>query len=763
MNDLHVVGQPIPSVDGIEKVTGAAAYYSDHRPPGMLYGAILRSPFPHARIRGIDVSKAKKLRGVRAVVTGESYAGIPYGVFTNSRDQFLLARDKVRYIGEEVAAVAATSQDVAQEALALISVDYEDLPAVFDFKKAMEPGAPQLHEHAPNNIGAENNTSYGDVDACWRRADYRRTETFFCEAISHVQMEPYGVLASYSGGKLLIWAPTTSPFARRRALSNVLDLPAQKIRVHKVFSGGAFGGRSETFPADYCAARLSIACGRPVRITLSREESLMMSRQKHPMEVTMGLALTKDGAILAKTLDLLADGGAYMSTGPIAIGWPLAMVEIALRSKSLRWRGRRIYTNRPIRGAMKGHGGQQVHYAESCLLDLCAKDLGIDPLDIRLRNAMKTGEEALSGSRVVSSGLSEALEACAGAVNWKTPKPSANGKLRGRGIGGAGMINGFNMGFRSSSSAYLKFNEDASLTLFTGAVDNGQGNNTMVVQVAAEALGVPVSSIELISADSETTPQDPGAYSMSATFVSGNGVRAAALDAREQLLALAAERLEANVADIEGYNGELWVRGAPQRRVGIGALVRHAYAVGRPVLGRGSYTPKINFNRDWLTPGKQYGQATGTYSYGAVTAEVEVDPETGEVTVLKVAAAQDCGKAINPRAVDGQVHGSVLFGIGQVFHEGFTWDGGMALNPNLLEYHIPTIKETPEIVSLIVESNDPDGPYGAKEAAEAAGLAVISALVNAVYDATGVMFTRLPISPADVVKALEAKQRQRRG
>ncbi|MBI3092189.1 MAG: molybdopterin-dependent oxidoreductase [Candidatus Tectomicrobia bacterium] len=759
MSEFAVVGTNARKYDGVEKVTGAGKYTADLNPPGMLLGRILRSPHPHARIVCIDVSRALALPGVKVCVTGAEYAGMKFGVFPSTRDQSLIAIDKVRYVGEEVVGVAAFDEDTAEEALDLIDVEYEPLPAVFTIDEAMKEGAPALHEAFPNNVGAELHTEYGDVEAGFRRADHVRQDTFTTTALAHCQMEPYAVLCHYQNGRLNVWAPNTSVFARRRALSNALGLELNQVHVHKIYTGGAFGGRSETFPADWIAAMLSMKSNRPVKIGLSREESIMTTRQKHEMRITVKSGAKKDGTLVARHFQVWAGGGAYMSTGPIAIGWPLAMIESTFRCPNLKYEGYRVYTNRPICGAMRGHGGQQLHFADSCNLERLAQDLGLDAVDIRLRNAVQAGEVLPSGSKITSCGLTETLQRVAEESGFRNKVGRQRHLSRGVGIGCSSMINGFNMGARSGSQAYVKFNEDGSATVFSGINDTGQGNETAAVQVAAEELGLPMEKIRLVSSDTDLTPQDPGSYSMSSTFISVNGVYQAAADARRQLFKLAAEHLECNPEDLVARNGVISVQGSPGTSVAIEKVIWRAWQRGKEIVGSGIYMPKLNLKRDWIAPGMQTGQVTGAYSFGAVAVEVEVNRDTGEVTILDITAAHDLGRALNPKAAEGQLEGFLAFGIGQALYEGLVWDGGMNLNPTLLDYKYPTTQEMPPVKSILVESIDPEGPFGAKEAAETIGLAVISATVNAVADAIGVQFNDLPLTPARILRALEGKER----
>jgi 4-hydroxybenzoyl-CoA reductase alpha subunit len=756
LEEFQWIGKRVPKVDAFIKATGSAKFTNDISLPNMLHGKILRSPYAHARILRIETTKARRLPGVKAIVTGRDTYAEKYGVFPDHRDQYLLALEKVRYIGEEVAAVAAVDEETAQEALDLIEVEYEPLIPVFDPLEALKEGAPVIHEHAPNNVSSEVLIEFGDIEKGFKDSYGLVEDRFEADALSHCQLEPYVSLASYdsSSERLMMWMPHQSPFTKQKGLSNTLKLPLGNIRVLKSYIGGAFGGRSEVSPSDFCAALLSMQSGRPVKIGYSREETFTTTRQKHPWIIHIKMGCNRDGELMASKIRIIADGGAYNSTGAIAISVSYAMLESLYKIANVRYEASRAYTNKPIRGAMKGHGVQQFFFAFESTLDMLAKEVGLDPLEIRLRNIVKAGEKLNSGSYVTSCGLKDTLIQTAKVAQFKE-RWHGSAKKRGMGIGCGSMISGFNMGFRSGSTAYIKFNEEGEATLFTGTTDNGQGNDSMMVQIAAEELGLPMEDINLISADTELTPLDPGSYSMSSAFVSANAVRAAASDARRQILELAAEELEANALDIELKNKSAFVKGSPTMDVAIKNLIIKSYRKGKPVFGSGHFRPAIDYERDWTKKGQQKGQMTGAYTYGAAVAEVEVDSETGEVKVLRVTAAHDCGFAINPTAVEGQIEGSVGFAWGQGVSEGLMMDKGQVMNANFIDYKLPVASDMPEMNAIIVESHDPNGPYGAKESSEAVHPAIVAAIANAIAEAADIRPKSLPITPEKVFRLLK--------
>ena len=754
MGDHSVVGKRMPRIDSVAKATGDARYTADMTLPRMLHGKVLRSPHAHARILHIDASKAEQLSGVRAVVTGQDIAGIKWGVFRYTRDQTLLAVDKVRYVGEDVAAVAAVDEDTALEALGLIEVEYEVLPAVFDPIEAMKEGAPCIHDHVENNVNVLVPIEVGDVEQGFREAHYVREDRFKSGEHGYYQAEPYAVLVNCdASGNLEIWLPTASPHTKAKALANLLNMPLHKVKLRKAYSGGAFGGRSDVFPGEFIAALLCLKARRPVKIVYTREESLTCIRQIHSMVVDLKTGVKEDGVFVATEIKSIMDGGAFSSTGPIAASVPFLVWEETYRLPNVRFHGYRIYTNKPVRG-MYGSHGRAFLGGLGMQLDMIAEELGIDPVEIRLRNALQSGDTQATGSKVFSCGLSEALRQAAEKSRWKEKR----GKLpygKGIGMGCNGMMVGFPMGIRGGSSAYIKFNEDAGATLISGVADNGQGNDSMMVQIAADVLGMRMDEINLVSADSEITTLDQGAYSQAAAFVSGNAVFAAASDARKQLLSVAAEMLETDVAVLELKDHKVYEVDDPDRNAPLHKIIRYALLRNKPITGRGSYMPYVDQKREWVHNPR--GQQAGAFSFGAFVVEVEVDVETGQVKLTQVTGAHDCGFAINPMAVEGQIDGNVgRAGVGASLLEEYVWDGGQMLNPNMLEHKLPLSVDMPPVIQrIIVESMDPEGPFGAKEAGLAGAMNLFQAVGNAIYDAVGVWLHEFPFTPERVLEAIE--------
>jgi len=755
-DDYKLIGKSVPRIDARAKVTGEALFTADLKFPRMLVAKVLRSPHAHARILNVDTSRAEKLRGVHAVVTGKDTAGEKWGVFRYTRDQQLLCVDKARYLGDEVAAVAAVDEETAEEALKLIFVDYEPLPAVFDFWSAVAPDAPRIHDEYPRNINVEVKIEVGLVDEAFRNCRLVREDTFLAEEDSYFMSEPYAVVANcHADGSVEIWMPNASPHTKAKALSNALRLPLSQVNVRKITIGGAFGGRSDVFPAEFICSLLSIKTQRPVKLVYTREENTIATRMGHAMLTTHKTGVDKNGKVLARESICWLDGGAYSSTGPIATSVPFLCHEQAYNVPNVRFYGYRIYTNKPVRGMIRIHG-RSFACGVDTQLDMIGEELGIDPVTMRLVNARRPGETTPTGSHVASCGLVECIEQTAEQSNFlaKFKKSVPN---RGIGMGVNSVQTGFPLGIRGGSQAFIKFHEDGGATVISGVVDNGQGNDNMLVQIAAEELGLPMSEIRLISADTESTPTDAGSYSMISTFGGGNAVKRAAEDARAQLFEVASEMLEADPEDLVARDRKIFVRGAPDAGVPLPKVVRQALLLGRPIMGRGAFNPDVDQRREWI--GNPSGQLSQAFSFGATVAEVEVDPETGQVKALDVTCAQDCGFALNPLIVEGQFEGSVAMGgQGGMLAEEHRWHNGHCLNPTMLEYKIPTIKEMPRIKPIIVETIDPGGPYGAKEAGMSVAMSSAQAYCCAVGHALGIYFNHYPLTPERIRDAIERKQ-----
>ena len=756
--DYSIIGKRVPRVDSLSRVTGEVLFSADLQFPRMLVAKVKRSPLAHARILHVDTSKAEKLKGVKAVVTARDTASIKWGVFRYTQDMALLPDDKVRYFGEDIAAVAALDEETALEALKLIDLDLEELPAVYDPMEAMASEGPLIHEDFPNNINVHIDIDVGDIEKGFKEAHLVREDTFTADEDNYFQGEPYAVVARFDDtGNLEIWMPNGGPHMKSKPLSNLLQMPLHRVRVRKVAIGGAFGGRSEISPADFICALLARKSGRPVKLVYTREENSVNVRMGHALTTTIRTGVDRDGRVLARDITCTLDGGAYSSTGPIATSVPFLCMEQAYRMENVRYNGYRIFTNKPARGMIRMHG-RSFACGVDLQLDLLGRELGIDPVTMRLLNARQAGDTTPTGSYVATCGLTECINRAAEKAGW-TEKYQKLPPWRGIGIGVNSVQTGFPLGIRGGSQALIKFNEDGGVTLISGVVDNGQGNDNMLVQIVAEELGLEMEDITLITADTEVTPNDPGSYSMVSTFVGGNAARLAAVNAKKQLLEIAGEAMEADPGDLEIKSKRIFVKGSPDHFLLLKKVVRMGMIQGRPVSGEGHYIPKVDNRREWVTNPK--GQMCAAFSFGATIAEVEVDPETGIVKALEVTAAQDVGYALNPMVIEGQFEGSVAMGgHGGMLTEHHFWDKGRCLNPTQLEYKVPLATDMPRINNIIVRTDDPEGPYGAKEAGMSIAMSAAQAYAAAISNAIGITVKDFPMTPDKVLAAIEEKNKK---
>lgn len=758
MSDYAIIGKRMPRVDSRTKVMGKAKYTADLKLPGMLVGKILRSPLAHARILSIDTTKAASLPGVKAVVTGKDTEGVKWGVFAYTRDQQFIQTEKVRYIGDEVAGVAAVDEETALKALDLIDVEYEELPAVFEPMEAMVSETELIHDDFPDNINVHVNIDTGNVDENFAKAHYIREDTFVAAEESYFQAEPYAVVARFDHEECLeIWCPNGGPHMKSKPLSNAFKIPLHKVKVRKIAIGGAFGGRSEICPADYICALLAKKTNRPVKIVFTREENTIATRQGHSMITTHKTGVDKNGQVLARETTCYMDGGAYSSTGPIATSVPFLSMEQAYRMGSVRYNGYRVYTNKPIRGMIRVHG-RCFAAGLDIQLDLIAEQLGLDPVEMRLRNSRQPGEYTSTKSYVGSCAMDETIHKAAEASNWK----EKFGKLpayHGIGIGTNSVQTGFPMGIRGGSQSFIKFNEDGEATVMSGVVDNGQGNDNMLVQIAAEELGLLPEDIHLVSADTETTSSDPGSYSQVSTFVGGQAVMVAAKNCRKKLFDVASKILKVEPDTLVAKNRMIFVEDDPEKSISIKKVVRISLLNFNSVNAEGGYWPKVDMKREWVK--NPYGQMCEAFTFGTTIVEVKVDPETGQVDVLNATACQDVGKALNPLVLEGQFEGSIAMGgQGGMLTEYHEWKDGRCLNSTMLDYKVPLACDMPEISNIIVESIDPKGPYGAKEAGMSIAMSAAQAYAAAVSNAIGVHMDSFPLTPDKIFAAIKEKKAQ---
>jgi len=753
---LNVVGTRVPMLDAALKAKGAALFTDDLVLPGMLFGKILRSPLPHAKILNIDTTRAEKLPGVKGVVTGRDIPDRQYGIVPMAKDEYALAKDKVRYIGDDVAAVCAIDPEIAEEAIELIDVDYEELPAVYDPLESIKEGAPVIHEGVANNTSFAINKEFGDVARAFAESDAVFEDRFYSQAVNHAPLEPHAALAQFDplNGELTLWSSTQIPFFLRRNLSNTLQIPESKVRVIKPKVGGGFGQKIDMFAKDFCAAWFAIQLGKPVKFVYEREEVFISTRQRHPMYITVKTGVKKDGTIMGQKFQAHADGGAYNSTAPTMIALSCFFLMIPYHVPNLIYEGYHVYTNKPVGGAMRGHGIPQARFAVERQLDMIADRIGVDPAEIRIKNSIHAGEPHSAGFVINTCGFSESVTTAAEAIGWQEKR----GKLplgRGVGLAGASFPSGVSNMSHISSGAVVQLGRDGAVNVLSGAADIGQGAETVISQIVAEELGVRLEDIRITAADTGITPLDPGTFGSGVTVRAGNAARLAALSVKQKLFNLIADKLQADAADLDARDRKIFVKGSPDKSMTLAqALKTYQYAdLPMPIVGRGSWMAPAS---EPTTLFKENGNFSPNYSFMTQAADVEVDLNTGKVKLLRMVTAHDCGRPINPMLVEGQLEGSVVGGMGQALYEHVIVEKGQVMNPSFLDYGFPTFLEMPEIDAIEVETDDPIGPYGAKEAGEGTQLSPAPAIVNAIHDAIGVDFLELPITPEKILDALEA-------
>lgn len=759
-----VLGSRGRKADAIRKAIGTEVYADDIALPRMAHARILRSTRPHARIVSIDTSRAEALPGVFAVMVG-SELPTPYCVIPWTPDETALCTDKVRYVGDGVAAVAARDEETAIQAIDLIEVVYEDLPFVLDLDAAEAEGAPLVHDTdwkgraRTSNLCKEVALAFGDVDAGFAKADAVVDNTWFYEGSTHAPIEPHCAVADWSrDGQLTLWSSTQVPHYLHRELARVLAVPQAKVRVIQPALGGAFGGKSEPFDLEFVVSHLSRKAGRPVKLLYTREEVFYSHRGRHPMEMHIRMGATQDGTLTAVDNDIRIDGGAYHSFGMITTYYAGQLLTGPVDFETYRFRARRFYTNKPCCGPKRGHGSVQPRFAFECALDELAEQLGLDPLEIRRRNALTGGGETVNGQTVPSLGLLECLDAVERASGWT----DRWGQLpRGKGLGVAcsmyisGTAYPIYPNEMPQSGVTVRADRSGKLAILCGASDIGQGSDGMLTYILAEETGVSPDDIVVFSSDTDLTPVDLGAYSSRVTFMCGIAAQEAGRKLRNAMKAALAAHWSIPEEQVGVGLGTWYDRADAGRQLPVQeVLVLAEVAAGVPLSFSGGYrTRKVGGDYRGGTIG-----ASPAYSCTAHVAEVTVDEETGIVTVDKVWVAHDCGFALNPTLVEGQIEGSVYMGYAEALMEAQVFDErGLHTGPNLLDYRIPTSVETPDLFATIVESLDPGGPYGAKEAGEGPLHPIIPAIANAVWDAVGIRLRQIPFTPERVLAALKAR------
>jgi 4-hydroxybenzoyl-CoA reductase subunit alpha len=755
MSQKPCIGASVPRVDAWAKATGTAEYTDDLSLPGMLHGVLLRSPLPHARIRAIDTSRARALPGVKAVITGADLPRVRYGnwrFFPATQDEYALAVEKVRFAGDPVAAVAAIDRDTAVAALDLIEVDWEELPGLFDLDAAMAEGAGRIHEETAGNVSVTREIDYGDLAAGFARADYVRDDVYLMPPVSHAYLEPCSSLAQADAlGRITLWTSTQTPYIVQCLLASVLGLRENEVRVIKPYVGGGFGGKMELRSWDVCAAFIARLLGKPVKFTQTRAEELYAGRRRHPMRLRSRVGFTKDGLLTAKDLTVHLDGGGYNSMGPTATFLVGNLGAMLYRYPAYRYRGFHVYTNNPPAGAMRGFGAPQALFVAEGQMNEAAADLGIDPIDIRLKNAMHPGDKIRGFATIGTCAFTETLEKVAEMSEWRRKRHERKPGT-GIGVGCYSFVTGGNFNWFDTkypfSAAEVRAYADGTVHLLTMAADIGQGSDTVLQQILAEDLGLRLADVTLYAGDTSLGPKgDLGTWASRVTFMVGNAILDATRQIKEELFKVAALKFDTNVIHaFECKEGMVRVKRRPEKAIPFGEAVAMVQSLrrGEPLIARGSYTPR------------DMGLVTPTFSFGAQVAEVEVDPETGRVRVTRIHTAHDCGTPLNPQAVEGQVEGCVQMGLGYALTEELVMRRGRTLNASFLDYKIPGALDMPRMDSVCVGGPEPRGPFGAKESGEGPVSPTAPAIAEAVWHATGYRARRLPITAEQVLRHLEA-------
>jgi len=762
MAEYSLIGKRIPQINSREKVTGEAIYCADLKIPGMLVGKIKRSPYPFARIISIDASKAQKIRGVKTVITARDVTQFPYGYIP---DEVPLAFEYVRFVGDEVAAVAAIDEETAEEALDLIEVEYEELTPVLDVEKAMEPGAPAVH---PELSGVKQNIAYnidytrGDGEAAFEQADLVLEERFSTQAAHQVYLEPQACIAHWDvSDKLTIWCSLQRPFVTRATIAKTLGIPEYRIRMIQLYVGGGFGGKGATPQRLYpISALLSKKAGKAVKIVLDRAEDLMAGRPRLSEIIDLRLGFKMDGTLIAESAVITANTGAYVELTPSILIASAVRHSCLYRNRNIKMVANLVYTNTIPKGSVRGYGNPQPLFALESMMDTAADKLGIDPTEIRLKNSTQNGDITVHGWIINSCGLDQSIHLAAEHSDWKEKRQKT--KERNRGIGMACQV--WVSGNRAlhplydGSAALVRIDQYGKVTVISGEGEIGQGASTVFAQIAAEEIGVPLDDVKVLPVDTDVSPFCLGACASRVTVLGGNAIRLAAIDVKKQVLEHAARKLHAKPDDLEIKDGKIHVKEHLEEGTTLAAVAHEAIfrTGGVPITGKGSYTvPDSVVIPDVKT---KYGNVSIAYTFGTQIAEVEVDPKTGKVDILNIWAAVDSGRVINPLTAEGQNEGGIVHGLGYALSEDYLWEEGRMLNANLSDYKVPISLDIPKIYSIFIETDNPGSPYGAKGIGEPPLNPTAPAIANAIYNAVGIRIKELPITPEKILTALQKKR-----
>lgn len=773
--DFAIIGHNYPKVDGEAKVTGRAQYAGDLSLPGMLHAKFVRSPHPHAKILSIDTSEAEKLPGVKAIITGKDFCGKTLGcveIDQATADKTPLCTDKVRYIGDEVAAVAAVDEATAARACKLIKVEYEVLPAYFTPLEAMK-GEVAIHENIGTqfdagenavremNVNQYNIVEKGDVDKAFAEADYTDTHVYQTQRISHSAIEPHAALAKYENESYTLYTSTQSAYICRYWIARALDIPESRLRVIKPMVGGGFGGKLDVFPHEACCCLLAKKTGRPVKLVLTRDEVFEATRVRHPIRIEIETAFKKDGTLLAKKCRHYLDGGAYGGTGKPANALSIIWENLPYQIPNLRMEAWRVYTNNTVGGAMRGYTSCQVHFACDCHMDEAAHDLGIDPVEFRRMNGVYEGYKTQTGLKVTSCAFRDTMEAASERMDWEHQKDQL-GELEGIGFAGSGFVSGTGYAVLTqptncSNFSVCRLSRQGFATVYSGANDIGQGLDTVVTVCAAESLGLDMKDVKIVVADTDLTPFDTGTLGSRGTFLACNGAKRAADDAARQLKETAAAKLGVDPASMVCRGHRVFVKDQPETGMSFEDVcwLYEEQHEGKGIVGKGSYA-HVDMGEEF--DGFCKGNYAPSYSFSTGAAKVKVDEETGQVSISDFIFAHDCGRPLNPVSVEGQVEGSVQMGLGYALYEDLMTKDGKVLNPSFRDYRFPTAMDMPKIQTIFCGEPDKVGPYGAKECGEGSTAPVAPAIVNAIAGATGIRFHELPVNPERLWRAMKEKR-----
>ncbi|WP_455766710.1 xanthine dehydrogenase family protein molybdopterin-binding subunit [Anaerotruncus colihominis] len=770
---MKSVGVSIDRVDGIKKVTGQAKYVDDMKMARMLYAQVKRSPYAHAKILSIDTSEAEKLPGVKSVITGEYYKKRG-GLYLE--DKNFLAVGTAKFRGEAVAAVAAETLEIAQQAVDLIKVEYEELPAVTNAIEGMKPDAPIIHPDlgsykvapifhpiAGTNISHHFKLRKGDVEKGFAESDYVTEHTYYVPHVQHVPIEPHVAVAQYEAdGKLTVWASCQSPFAVRQALAASFDLPLNKVRVISPYVGGGFGAKAGTTLEGIVIPLSMLNCGRPVKLNYTREEEFEDSYVRQGVHIKIKTGVRKDGKILAEKVEYIWDAGAYTEYG-VNIVKAAGLAALGPYDIPNAWADSYcVYTNHPVGGPYRGFGMCEIHFGLEQNLDVVAHEIGISEVEIRRINGLRAGGITGTGQVLEDSGYQDCLETVIKEMDYDTPSVSPSPtKVRAKGI--AGGWKSPSMPTDVASAAIIRMNEDGTFFLMTSGQDIGQGSDTALTQIAAEVLSVDPSKITIRTGDTDHTPYEWQTVASRTTYCAGNAVKLAAEDARDEILDLAQIKMGYGKRDLELRDGFVVHKMHPEIKVPIstfalGLTMPDASGIHGPLIGKGSFVVPNNMGFDHET-----GQGTKPVAFwtmGVNGAEVEIDTETGEIRVLKMVSCFDPGKVINPKLYDAQVEGAMVQALGTALFEEMKLKDGKVLNKSFVDYKIPTADDMPEMVVKVAEHAEPTGPFGARGIGEPVMVPGAPAIANAIANALGVRFYRMPITADDVLKALKEKKAQ---